>query len=242
MSKLCQIVALSSGKKSASESKMKTAYQTFQKKHLFDGLERNYRPRVEDGEILPSESTKINAKVKSTIESVKTAWTNMFDVVLTQDTGNQVAKANVVVDGEVILENVPITTLIFLEKQLVDIMTMISEIPTVSTTETWDKNEDIFISKIITTNRTKKVQKPIVLYHATDKHPAQTQLISEDETVGYWDTKKISGAITETEKNTYLNNAQAIKDAVIKAREQANSIEVVDLNEGHKVFNYIFGM
>jgi hypothetical protein len=34
-----------------------------------------------------------------------------------------------------------------------------------------------------------------VLYDATEHHPAQTQLISEDVIVGWWETVKHSGAI-----------------------------------------------
>ena len=51
-------------------------------------------------------------------------------VLATQDFANCQAKANVVVDGQTILKEVPVTHLLFLEKQLVDLRTFIDGLPT----------------------------------------------------------------------------------------------------------------
>lgn len=51
-----------------------------------------------------------------------------------------------------------------------------------------------------------KTQRPIVLYDATDNHPAQAQLITEDVLAGLQEKVDISGAIPSTEKNHYLKN------------------------------------
>jgi hypothetical protein len=46
--------------------------------------------------------------------------------------------------------------------------------------ESWTKvtNSGLWVTEPIQTHRTKKVQKPIVLYPPTTEHPVQTQLIA----------------------------------------------------------------
>lgn len=240
MAKLNQIIALVSGKKSGSESKMTQAYQTAQKRGLFDGLERSYQPKEDGGETLPSESQKVQATVFGLLDTVSEPWTNMLDIVCTQDAGNQTAKANIMVGDSMVAKDVPVTTLIFLEKQLTDILTFINELPVLSDSEDWTKGDRYYISNTITTSKTKKVQKPIVLYAATPEHPAQTQLITEDELVGYWNTKKLSGAIPFSQKQQWIKKTQMLKDAVVKAREEANSISVENKSIGQDIFSFIF--
>ena len=243
MTKLNQIIAVSKSKKAQAVAIKTRSYQILQKNDLFTGIERNYTPKEDDGERLPSESKKVQATVSEVVESVRDAWTNMFDVVLTQDVGNSIAKANVVVNGSTILKDMPATTLIFLEKELTDFKAFVEAIPTLGGDQNWsgDTNDELFKSEYSETHRTKKVSKPIVLYDATENHPAQTQLVTEDILAGYWKTRYISGAIPAAEKKHCLKNVEVLKEAVVRAREQANSTEIEDLSQGQAVFNFIFG-
>ena len=243
MSKLNQIIAVSSTKKSQAKSALEKVYHLFQKTDLFNGIERVYQPKDDDGEQLPPESTKVQFRVDDLLESANNAWTEMFDVVMTQDKGNMTAKANVVVDGTLILTAVPVTTLIFLEKQLTDFSNLIGKIPTISEADNWKYNNEheLYESDEVKTHRTKKVQRPIVLYDATEHHPAQTNLVTEDVLAGYWKTKKLSSALSSNKKNDMLERVLKLKEAVIKAREQANSSEVEQEKQGDKVVNYLFG-
>jgi len=84
------------------------------------------------------------------------------------------------------------------------------------------------------------MQKGIVLYDATEHHPAQTQLITEDVVVGHWTTTKFSGAIPRPRKKVLLERIRQLADAVKFAREQANSIEADDQKVGRKVLDFIF--
>lgn len=51
--KLCEVIAVASGKKGDVEKAVTEIYHKFQKPDLFDGLQRTYRPRTDDGESLP---------------------------------------------------------------------------------------------------------------------------------------------------------------------------------------------
>ena len=64
-------------------------------------------------------------------------WTELWNLIYTQDLGNQQAKADVVVDGKTLLQQVPVTFLLFLDKQVNDLKTFISKLPTPDPAEEW---------------------------------------------------------------------------------------------------------
>ena len=69
-----------------------------------------------------------------------------------------------------------------------DVKAFITKLPVPDPAEKWhyDSGQDCLATDPTQTARIKKVQKPIVLYDATEHHPAQTQLITEDVLVGDW--------------------------------------------------------
>src|SRR3954454_8909554 len=123
MPKLNQIIAIASGKKSAAQKAVTEAHHALQKTAQLDGIGRTYKPRDDEGEQLPPEKKLVQFKAEDAVANVTAALTELFDIVATQDQANCLAKANVVVDGNAILKAVPVTTLLSLEKQLVDLHT-----------------------------------------------------------------------------------------------------------------------
>ena len=242
MTKLNQLIAVSNTKKSQSQSVLSQAYKIIQKPDLFDGLEKRYETKNEDDEVLPPESKKVIHRATEIFKDIQQTWIDMFDVVLSQDIGNTEAKANVIVNGKTILENVPAVTLIFLEKQLGDLSTFVSKLPVINPGETWtfDTDQDLYVTDEITTHRTKKVSKPIILHAPTVEHPAQCELVTEDITVGYWKQKKLSGALSHTERTNLQKRINDLREAVVMAREEANSSTVENLKAGKQVMEYIF--
>src|ERR1700754_1740526 len=99
---------------------MTEAHRSVQKQALLSGISRTYRPKDEEGEQLPPESTRVQVKAEEVIRQTVTILTRLFDVTATKDWANCEAKADVVVDGEALLKDVPVSYLLFLEKQLVD--------------------------------------------------------------------------------------------------------------------------
>ena len=90
-------------------------------------------------------------------------------------------------------------------------------------------------------NKTKKVQKVLVKYPATKEHPAQTEMVQEDVVTGKWKTIKYSSAITEDKKREICRRADKLVEAVKKAREEANQIEITDVKLADKLFEFVFG-
>jgi hypothetical protein len=240
--KLNQIIAVVQGKKSRA-SKLLTDSHRGWNKDAISGIEKNYRPKADDGDPLPAESKRIHLNVPERIRDTMDQVASFFDVVMTQEAGNTQAKATIEVDGKPFLTDMPVTTLLFLEKQLVDLHTFVSTLPTLPPDREWrrDDNRDCYVTDPIESIRTSKQQKPIVLYDATPEHPAQTQIISEDVTVGTWTTTYLSSAIPARQKAEMLRRVEDMQDAVKRAREQANSIEVEQLTHGRRILNHIFG-
>ncbi|HLU09857.1 MAG TPA: hypothetical protein VK003_09340 [Oceanobacillus sp.] len=243
MAKLNQIIAVEKGIKSQSLRDLTDSHQMLQKTSLLSGISRTYRPKDEEGEQLPPESTKVQVKAEEVIRRTAEVLTRLFDVTATKDWANTQAKADVVVDGQVLLSQVPATYLLFLEKQLVDLHTFVSKLPVLDASETWtfDNSADAWATEPMQTTRTKKIPRNHVKAEATEHHPAQVEVYYEDVVVGYWRTVKFSGALPAARVNELIERVQKLQQAVKFAREEANNIEVQDQKVGETVFKYIFG-
>jgi len=238
--KLQQIVAIESGTKTDVGKTLTAIYHQFQRQGAFDGQTRVYESADADGPTFPSESQRVQHQVEELLRSAAEAHTELFDVVATKDTGNMNATASVELDGQVLLPNVPVTYLLFLEKQLKDIKTIIDKLPTLDPAYEWKQDPSGgYRADSVKTTKTQKVAKPIVLAQATKEHPAQTQLISVDEVIGHWNTTKLSGAVAAERKKQLQDRIKQLINAVKFAREQANSIEVDRVKTGEKIFNYL---
>lgn len=241
MPKLNQIVAVEKGLKSRSQVVITEVHHTFKKVALFAGISRIYTPVADDGEKLAPESTKVQKDVEEQLQVAAEQLTGLFDVVATKEYGNREATADVVVDAETILFGVPITYLLFLEKQLIDLRTLVGGLPVLDESEEWVYDEAVGMHRtpVTTTRRALKVPKVLVKYPATDKHPAQTEMVNEDVLAGTWATTRLSGAVTLKRRQQLVHRVDALADAVKKAREEANSIDVPQVKTGDAVFGYL---
>jgi hypothetical protein len=239
---LNQVIALVKGEKPRAENALTKAYHGIQKTEPLAGISRTYRPKDEDGDQYPSEGTAVQTNVNQLIDIAVTGLTKLFDLTATLETGNTVAKADVVVDGKVLLPNVPVTYLLFLEKKLVDLVTFIGRLPVLDPSQNWtfDPATNTYRADSVDTVKSKKIPRNHEKAPATDKHPAQVELYYEDVVVGYWTTTKFSGAMEAKRKAELLARAQKLQDAVKLAREKANSVEVADVKIGEKFFGYLF--
>lgn len=242
MPKLSQILAIATNKKTLLHKGISDLHHQTQKPELLNGHHKVYTPKDEDGETFPDDVKRVQVHAGVALEQVSSLLTTLMDVTATKDFANCDAKADVVVDGKVFLEGVPVHHLLFLEKELHDLHEFVIKMVELEPGENWtfDANSGQHRSDVVKTQRTKKLQKPIVLYHATTEHPAQTQLITEDVVIGTWTTTKYSGAIPRLKKLEYLERISKLEDAVKYAREQANSLEVVEKKVGRRVLEFIF--
>jgi hypothetical protein len=242
MTKLNQIIAVEKGVKSKSYAELTQAHHDVQKQALLSGISRTYQPKDEEGEQLPPESTRVQIKAEDILRQTTANLTRLFDVTATKDWANCAARADVAVDGRTLLGDVPVSYLLFLEKQLNDLNTFIKKLPVLDAAESWshDASTDSWKTEPVRTIRTKKVPRNHVKAEATEKHPAQVEVYYEDIPVGYWSTTKFSGALPAQRVNELSERVEKLSQAVKFAREEANGFEVTDKHVGEAVFGYLF--
>lgn len=244
MPKLNQVNAILSARKGEAEKAVNEIGKLLLKEQLFAGRERTYRPLDElHGQRLPPESQKVQQRAETLIAQAEDKWIELWNLVITQDAGNQSAKADIVVEGRALLNGVPVTTLLFLDKQLAEVEALVQKLPTPDPSEDWshDPNTGLLRSPATESLRTVKEPTVIVKYEATDKHPAQTELFMKDVPAGHWRQVLYSGSVQADRKNAILARLRKVQDAVKLAREQANLIEVERQKAGEALLAFIFG-
>jgi hypothetical protein len=244
MPKLNQVNALVTARKGEAEKAVTELYKLIQKDVLFAGRERTYRPFDEvNGQKQPAESQRVQQRADDLIRQAREKWTEVWNLIYSQDVGNQQAKADVVIDGKPVLTAVPITFLLYLDKQVNDLETFLSKLPTPDPAEEWthDPNTGLLRSRAVESLRTSKEPTVIVKYEATKEHPAQTELFTKDVPVGTWTQIQYSGCIPADRKNQLLERVRKLHDAIKVAKEQANLLEVERPKAAEAVFGYVFG-
>nr|WP_206314482.1 hypothetical protein [Streptomyces coryli] len=214
-----------------------------QKPALLAGISRTYQPKDEEGEQLPPESTRVQVGAEQVLRDTAATLTRLFDVTATKDWANCTARADITVEGRVLVSDVPVSYLLFLEKQLADVAAFVRKLPVLDAAESWaqDPSTDSWKTEPVRTVRTKKVPRNHVKAEATEHHPAQVEVYYEDVPVGYWTTVKFSGALPQRRVNELLERVEKLQQAVKFAREEANGAEVTDQHVGDVVFGYLFG-
>jgi hypothetical protein len=243
--RLNQVLATEKGTKTRIYAEFTELHKATQKQELFEGHLKTYKPLVEDdpNARIPPQAKKVQLIAREALATAAKQLTELFDVTATKDWANLQAKSDVVVDGQVLLKDVPATYLLFLDKQLSDLMKFVSSICELDPGVDWraDPATGQYRGDPVHTQRTEKKQRAIVLYDATEHHPAQTQLITEDQVVGYWESTRFSGAIGKDDKQRILDRVRKLADAVKEALEKANMVEVTEQRPGATVFAYLFG-
>ena len=239
---LNQIVAVVTGRKSDYQKRITKLHHST-KQDMVDGLIRRYQPYDDADKTIPNNDSKaIQVDLRQTVREFGNLFEETVNLIATQDVANCKAKADVEVDGKTILKDVPITHLLYLEKALDDMRTFVESLPELRKDFKWkwDKERDCYATEPVESTRTGKRKVRFVKAEATDKHPAQVDVFDEDIGIGTWSTTYISQALDVPTKKQFLANINALRDAVKKAREVANSIEVEPQGYGGAVVRFCF--
>lgn len=239
--KLHAFVALLNGKKTKNLGEIGELHKRNQKAELFNGKTRTYRPLDDNDEKLPAETVALQEYADKQVGRADHLWADWMNIVLTVDTGSTQTSGDITIDGNVIMERVPVITLIFIEQQLNDIRKYYDTLPVLDTNFKWsyDSNKGCWVTGAIEKNRSVKKNEAITLAVATDKHPAQVQLVAVDKWVGVFTETAMSSALPRDVKRAYVDRIDKLIDAVKKAREEANSIDVTERKEIKAIFDYI---
>lgn len=239
--KLHEVVAILSGKKTRATKLLTEAHHGW-KQELINGISRSYEPLDAEGEKLPSESKRVQVRVGDVVKKTVEELVDYMDIVATQETGNTIAKADVVVEGKIVIKDAPVGLLLFLEKRLTDLHTFVSQFPTLPTDRDWKFSPEFNCNVTDPTqqHRTAKLPQNFVKFEPTQHQPGQSEIIYVDKVVGNWTIRYFSGAVTAKEQAEMLSRINKLQESVAKAREQANSTDVQTIKVGKSVCDYVF--
>lgn len=242
--KLNQVLAISKNVKSRTNDAITDVNKKVEKGELFRGNTRNYTPIDDLQEALPPESKLPLFTTAELLGVLRSSWEEQMDAVRLQDEGNMHARADVVVEGTVVLKAVPATHLMYLIKQLTDLQTILQKWPVLDQAEqswTWVAGSYWWKSAETATIRTKKLPKVLVKYEATEKHPAQTEVYHDDIQVGTWRSVKVDAGMEKAQKNLLTRRCHLLLEACKKALEEANAVEVQPpASRAAELFDFLF--
>lgn len=242
---LHELLAVEGDRRNKAQLLMQEAGKTFSaRQDHFDGLKKIYTPDDEDGEKIPPETKLVATTVAQKLHYVQENIADALDAQLSKEETNASgqAAATLTVDG-VELGNFSATSLLGMEAFFTKYRDMLRSIPTLDPTRTWSrdkqKSEDTYFSDPEVTYRTVKELDRFIKAEATDKHPAQVEIVNLNKQVGHYDTTYESGRLTVTEKADMLNRVDRLLIAIKEARAVANQAEVKNVKAAKKVFDFL---
>jgi len=239
--KLHVLLALAKGVKTRTHNAKTALHRNSQVVSIYEGRTRRYSPNDDAGEQLPDEDQRVQTDASEVLAELRRLLVERWDMEATVVNSNRNAVADLIVDGVTLASDVPSTVLLYLEDELEDLYTFVAKLPTLDPSVTWtrDENRGTYVGSPQETLKTKKIRRGVVLYEATDKHPAQVDRVDEDVVVGRWTTVRLSGALPVDEKRAYLMRVVKLRDAVKEARQRANEATVVDLKVADSLLSYV---
>jgi hypothetical protein len=248
MSKLHELLAVGTNLENQANKTRADLITTFDKKHqLFGQKLVTFKSNEEGVAAVTEEQSDIQSTVTKELDWITGILGKDIDVGHQVDVANTLAKADIVTEGgDVIATGIPATSLLQLEKHLAKVHELLVTIPTLDPAKGFvadtTREHGVYRAREVVKNRTKKVNKPLVLYPATDKHPAQTQLVTEDVAVGTIHEQEWSALLTPALKGDLIERCEVLTRAVKKARARANEtdVDVKGCNIAKSLFDFLF--
>lgn len=239
---LNQAIAIEKDVKTRAYNEVTELHKQTQKAELVNGFVKTYAPLAEDGTKYPDEKKLVQVNIGDVFKRIAKVSGEWYDISATRDFGNCNARADVIVDGVVLIQHAPVTFLLFMEKQLSDLKAFIGKLSELDQAHTWnaDSATGLWKSGELKQHRTEKIQETKIVVQATKEFPAQTKDYVQDKLVGYWTAHLLSGGVQPIRKRELLDRVEALVVAVKSARERANMIEVERINVGAPIFEYLF--
>jgi len=243
---LHELLAIEGDLKGEREKVKEEAIVTFSKKaNLFLGYAKKLNMFSEErSEEEGEDQQAVTETVPGKLKYAAGAFTRYWDIRLQKEAANQEAKSDVVVDGNIMFMDLPVSFLLGMEEELKQLRKVFDSIPTLTPGIVWEKDvsqgEDIHKAKHdIEKNKTEKLVQHKVVVPATKEHPAQVAQWNDDKPVGKYITTNWSGMVTPSEKSGMLGRLDKVLRAFKQARQRANTQETKSLTVGKEIFNFI---
>jgi hypothetical protein len=239
VSKIHELLPVEQDKSAIANSLLEEAVNTFAKKpDHFQGQVRTVVMYADDRQA--ENTTDVKEVVETVVGKLDHVWDALLpaiDVQAAKENSNTSAqaRADVIVDGTTVLEDVPAIALLALEKRINQIKNLYAAIPTLDPAYAWEEDESAGLLGQMKTKhpqegqKTEKVHDFKILVPATDKHPAQVTEYNIDKNVAKITTERTSGMVSPATKARWLKNIADLGTAVKEARQRANMADVIPL-------------
>lgn len=250
MGKLHEILAVEGNLKGQTEKLINDAKTTFDGRNAaYTGFSKVYTANdAADPYQHPPENKVVGYTAISKFKFLSEHMIRLLDCQYQKELANQKAHADIILtkdDGAeadvTLAQNVPVTMLLTLETRLEEFRKLVEGCPTLdpNLSWTWNDNTQCWETSPVTKLSTRKVPKVITKAPATDKHPAQTEMFTEDVPVGTWKEIVKSGALSVKQKAELFTRVDILHRAVKKARMRANEQEAPNDKMASKIFDYL---
>jgi len=194
------------------------AKHTFQDPNRLSGYER-----TDSGEG-PAETTRtVSESVESKLETIWKTTEEHLNIIGQKAIGNTLARADLEVDGEVILEDVPVILLAGLEYRLKELKKALTRVPILDNHIEWEKTDEGVYQAKFWEKRLK--------FKKTDD--------DKKEVVGEYRVRKQSGKMPRGDKQVIIERLDRLIVAAKIAVQRANDQDVEDIEYGSKIVDYI---
>lgn len=236
MGKLHELLAVEKEKNNALNKLVADTHTKFKKFEYFQGHVKTLK-MIEDSaqnnviEQSAYEDRQLPTTVHETLDYVFQFWKQAEDITFQKNKTNQHAVADIVFRDEVIAKDVPVDELMGLEVRLDTVRKVFDAMPTLPAGVKWEPDNasgrpgSWVAANKETTTKTEKTMVPVVLYEATDKHPAQVKESTVDKTIGSYTLLKRCGAATSAQKAECIALVDDLICCVKQARMRANSVQ-----------------
>jgi len=246
MGKLHELLAVEADVENTYKAMLKETMQTFQTKaaHFTKWIKSLHMFKDDSSDGGEIENVEMVTTVKDKLDYFSNYLREYLNLLYQKELTNQIAVANIEINGDTIAANVPVTFLLGLETRLKAVREMLLTIPTLTPGIAWEKDstlgENVYKAKNdVKTFKTAKAIKHKVLYEATKEHPAQIERWTEEENVGEYIIRKWSSMISPAEKVKYLTKVDNLIKAVKQAKQRANNIDLNPGTIGTEIVDYL---
>lgn len=246
MAKLHELLAAEKGRNEAWNALRDETTAKFAKDHFFQGQIKTLKmiedtPANQALEASAREDKAMQTTVWATLDYAFKLFAQAEDIQLQKNLTNATAKADLMFEGRVLASGLPIDELLGLESRLAKIRTMILAMPTLDASKhwSWDPQNNCWVAPEEHTTKTDKKTYPVVLYEATEKHPANVKEAVKDEVVGKFTLLRRSGCATAVQKSDMILVIDELIAECKKARQRANNVDVVPGTIGMTLVNLI---
>lgn len=246
--KLHEVLAVDRDLEQAAKKIIEEGTKVFKDKpNLFIGAHRRLE-MFEDGRNNEEAAAETLQALTTTVEEKLTymgkSIIRYYDAVAQKERTNQNAKADVILNNEALLKEVPATVLLGLETKLTSLRKLYSALPTLTQGHDWQLDETAGkgVFKLVNpevTSKTEKVHLHKIMVPATKEHPAQIREWTEDKPAGKYTKNIYCGMITPARKSELLGRIDTLIAATKKARARANQEEIVAIHIGKTIWDYI---